>query len=269
VADLSQHQNTPTGPQQPDPYGLFRKKYPQVFERLGELEEKLDYRFSRAEHLYEALTHRSSLQELECCDEFAALPWNERLEFLGDSVLGLSVSQRLMRKQECFAEGELSRIRAAVVNEEALAAIAREIDLGRYLLLGKGARNSGIKHQDSILADALEAVIGAVFQDGGFPAADTLVQRLMGERLQGDVRHLVQTDFKTALQELSQDKLKTTPEYRVISESGLAHKKNFVVTVRIGGKEYATGTGTSKKRASQEAARAAMEQILSGGENRP
>src|SRR5690606_18594685 len=109
----------------------------------------------------------------------------------------------------------------------------------------------------------------AVFQDGGFQPADELVQRLMGERLKGDVRHLVQTDFKTALQELSQEKLKNTPEYRVVSESGLAHKKRFVVVVRIGDVEYATGTGTSKKRASQEAARAAMEQILSGGENRP
>lgn len=229
---------------------------------MGELEAKLGYSFARLENLYEALTHRSSLQELECCDEFSALPWNERLEFLGDSVLGLSVSKRLMTKQDRFAEGELSRIRAAVVNEEALAVIAREIDLGRYLLLGKGARNSGIKYQDSILADALEAVIGAVFQDGGFEAADALVQRLMGERLSGDVRHLVQTDFKTALQEMSQDKLKSTPEYRVVSETGLAHKKKFVVMVSIAGTEYATGSGTSKKRASQEAARAAMEQIL-------
>lgn len=167
-----------------------------------------------------------------------------------------------MTKKECFAEGELSRIRAAVVNEEALATIAREYELGQYLLLGKGARASGIKNQDSILADALEALIGAVFQDGGFGAADQLVQRLMGNRLVGDVKHLVQTDFKTALQELSQEKLKNTPEYILVKESGLAHKKMFLVSVRIDGIEYGTGSGTSKKRASQDAARAAMDHLL-------
>lgn len=212
--------------------------------------------------MYESLTHRSALQEFECADGLSTLPWNERLEFLGDSVLGLSVSKKLMTKKECFAEGELSRIRAAVVNEEALATIAREYELGQYLLLGKGARASGIKNQDSILADALEAVIGAVFQDGGFTVADELVQRIMGSRLVGDVKHLVQTDFKTALQELSQEKLKNTPDYILVKESGLAHKKKFQVSVQIDGIEYGTGSGTSKKRASQEAARAAMDHLL-------
>ncbi len=241
---------------------MLIRKYPQVFERLPELEVKLGYKFSNIEHLYESLTHRSSLQEFESGDDLTSLPWNERLEFLGDSVLGLSVSKKLMTKKECFAEGELSRIRSAVVNEEALAVIAREINLGHYLILGKGARASGIKHLDSILADALEAIIGAVFSDSGFDQADEVVQRLMGDRLAADVHHLIQTDFKTALQELSQEKLKNTPEYILVKESGLAHKKKFDVSVRIDGVEYGTGSGTSKKRASQEAARAAMENLL-------
>lgn len=193
------------------------------------------------------------------------LPWNERLEFLGDAVLGLAVSRRLMERGEELAEGDLSRIRAALVNEESLAELARELDIGSYLVLGKGAAQSGGRGRDSLLADALEALVGAVFVDGGFDAADRLVGRIFAAALAGELRLLVQTDFKTMLQELTQDKLKTTPTYEVAMENGPDHDKVFEVRVLLDGRELGRGKGASKKRASQVAARHALDQLMTQG----
>jgi ribonuclease-3 len=196
-------------------------------------------------------------------EPFAAeLPWNERLEFLGDSVLGLAVSRRLMAYEERFAEGELSRIRAAVVNEESLADAARRVELASCMLLGKGAVRTGALERDSLLADGLEALLGAVFVDGGFDAADHTVGRLFDKALDGDPQLLVQTDFKTMLQELTQERLRVTPTYEVTAESGPDHDKKFEVRVMIAGQEMGRGAGASKKRASQAAARMAIEKLV-------
>jgi len=189
------------------------------------------------------------------------LPWNERLEFLGDAVLSLAVSQRLMQRSEDLAEGDLSRIRAALVNEESLAEVARGLELGKFLVMGKGAVQSGGRNRNSLLADGLEALIGAIFVDAGFNAADQVVGHLLKADLTGDLELLIQTDFKTMLQELTQDKLKVIPTYLVIGETGPDHAKSFTVQVVINGHALGEGSGASKKRASQDAARHAIEQF--------
>jgi ribonuclease-3 len=183
---------------------------------------------------------------------------NERLEFLGDSVLSLAVTRRLMEWEGDLTEGELSKIRASLVNEEALATMARAIDLGDALLLGRGAHRSGGRELDSLLADAMEAVIGAVFVDAGYEAADQLVGRVFWKSFTGDLRAVVQTDYKTALQELMQDRYRQTPTYEVTTSSGPDHDKQFEVKVLVGASELGRGTGPSKKRASQAAAHQAL-----------
>ena len=190
--------------------------------------------------------------------ETLRLPWNERLEFLGDAVLGLAVSRRLMERGRDFAEGELSRIRSAVVNETALAVAARALDLGSCLVLGRGAALAGGRDRDSLLANGFEAVLGAVFVDGGFTAADAVVGRLLEPRLAGDLTAMVAADFKTMLQEITQDRLKLTPTYEVTSAVGPDHEKVFEVRVLVAQREVGRGSGPSKKRASQEAARHAV-----------
>lgn len=214
--------------------------------------------------LFEALIHRSALVELSSGQGALDLPWNERLEFLGDAVLGLCVSRRLMERNLGLAEGELSKIRAAVVNEESLAEIARGLKLGSFIALGKGAAQGGGRERDSLLADALEAVIGAVFSDAGYVAADQLVGQLVDPILSDDLSHLIRTDFKTALQELTQERLKVTPTYEVIEANGPDHAKVFTVRVLIGSKEMGRGQGASKKRASQVAAHNATLNLLKG-----
>jgi ribonuclease-3 len=190
------------------------------------------------------------------------LPWNERLEFLGDAVLGLSVARRLMARTESFAEGELSRIRASMVNEASLAAVARALRLGDYLIMGRGAAMGGGRDRESILADAVESLIGAVFSDAGFDAADQLVGRLFeGVFALDGLAQRSLTDYKTMLQELIQDTLRITPSYDVVSASGPDHDKRFTVRVMIGEKELGRGGGASKKRASQEAAKAALDKM--------
>lgn len=192
------------------------------------------------------------------------LPWNERLEFLGDAVLGLCVSRRLMERHFGLAEGDLSKIRAALVNEESLAELARSLKLGNYIVLGKGAAQGGGRERDSLLADGLEAVIGAVFSDAGYFAADQLVGQLVDPILSDDLSHLIRMDFKTALQELTQERLKVTPTYEVIEANGPDHAKVFTVRVLIGSKEMGRGQGASKKRASQVAAHNATLNLLKG-----
>ncbi|TWW11035.1 ribonuclease 3 [Planctomyces bekefii] len=227
----------------------------------------MGYRFKDRAQLYQALTHRSAIMELSssgvCSD---ALPWNERFEFLGDAVLGLAISRRLMDLGQGLVEGELSRIRAALVNEVSLAVVARTLDLGRFLVLGKGAAKSGGRKRDSLLADGLEAVIGAVFNDGGFAAAEAVVDVLFGNVLRGDLMHLVQTDFKTMLQELTQEKFKKVPSYEVLLETGPDHNKVFEVRVILGTEELGRGSGASKKRASQAAAQQAFSKLSNEGE---
>jgi len=209
----------------------------------------LDVQLS-AEMLERALTHRSFAYEN------GGLPTNERLEFLGDSVLGLIVTDTLFREFPDLPEGQLAKLRAAVVNMRALAGVARGLRLGDYVYLGKGEEGTGGRDKSSILADTLEAVIGAVYLDRGLPEADALVHRLFDPVIARSARLGAGLDWKTSLQELTAAEILGVPEY-VVEESGPDHQKSFRASVKIGGRTYGSGEGRSKKEAEQQAAETA------------
>jgi ribonuclease-3 len=204
--------------------------------------------------LERALTHRSFAYEN------GGLPTNERLEFLGDSVLGLIVTDTLFREYPDLPEGQLAKLRAAVVNMRALAGVSRGLRLGLYIRLGKGEEGTGGRDKSSILADTLEAVIGAVYVDCGMAAADELVHRLFDPVIARSARLGAGLDWKTSLQELTASELLGVPEYHV-DESGPDHQKSFRASVKIGGRTYGEGEGRSKKEAEQQAAEAAWTAI--------
>lgn len=206
------------------------------------------------ELLERALTHRSFAYEN------GGLPTNERLEFLGDSVLGLVVTDTLFREYPDLPEGQLAKLRAAVVNMRALAGVSRGLRLGSYVRLGKGEEGTGGRDKSSILADTLEAVIGAVYLDCGLAAADELVHRLFDPVIARSAMLGAGLDWKTSLQELTAAELLGVPEYHV-EESGPDHQKSFRASVRIGGSIYGEGEGRSKKEAEQQAAEAAWTAI--------
>jgi len=218
-----------------------------------DLEDALEYRFNRPERLTAALRHSSYVNEQPQAD----MASNERLEFLGDAVLNLAISHYLMKRYPDMAEGELSRNRAHLVNETQLAAIAREIGLGPHLLLGKGEAMTDGREKNSILADATEAVIAAIYLDGGFDAALTVVENQFRERLRTASHGGYQTDFKSRLQERVQSTYHEVPRYQVIDERGPDHEKTFRVRMTVAGLT-AEGDGKSKKMAEQEAARAGL-----------
>jgi len=194
-----------------------------------------------------ALTHRSYAFENE-------LPANnERLEFLGDAVLGIVVTDMAFREFPEMPEGELAKLRAAIVNMGALADVGRDLGLGRFILLGRGEAMSGGFDKSSILADALEALLGAVYLDRGFLAARKLIERVFRPRMIAYVRGEGERDYKTILQELASAEVHAVPDYR-IRERGPDHQKEFTATVFLGGKEWGTGVGRSKKEAEQQAA---------------
>jgi ribonuclease III len=207
-----------------------------------------------AELLERALMHRSYAYEN------GGLPTNERLEFLGDSVLGLIVTDTLFRSYPDLPEGQLAKLRAAVVNMRALAGVARSLDLGAYVRLGKGEEGTGGRDKSSILADTLEAVIGAVYLDQGLAVADGLVHRLFDPVIARSARLGAGLDWKTSLQELTAAEMLGVPEYHV-EESGPDHQKFFRASVRIGSRTYGRGEGRSKKEAEQQAAEAAWTAI--------
>lgn len=209
------------------------------------------------ELLERALMHRSFAYEN------GGLPTNERLEFLGDSVLGVIVTDTLFRKYPDLPEGQLAKLRAAVVNMRALAGVARGLRLGAYVRLGKGEEGTGGRDKSSILADTLEAVIGAVYLDQGLPAADGLVHRLFDPVIARSARLGAGLDWKTSLQELTAAEVLGVPEYHV-EESGPDHQKSFRASVRIGTRTYGEGGGRSKKEAEQQAAEAAWTAISGG-----
>jgi ribonuclease-3 len=209
------------------------------------------------ELLERALTHRSFAYEN------GGLPTNERLEFLGDSVLGLIVTDTLFREYPDLPEGQLAKLRAAVVNMRALAGVARGLQLGAYVRLGKGEEGTGGRDKSSILADTLEAVLGAVYIDRGLAEADALVHRLFDPVIARSARLGAGLDWKTSLQELTAAEILGVPEYHV-DESGPDHQKSFHASVRIGGQTYGQGEGRSKKEAEQQAAEAAWTAITEG-----
>lgn len=214
----------------------------------------LGYEFRGAELLRLALTHRS-------CGN----PNNERLEFLGDGVLNMVVAELLFHARPDVPEGDLSRLRARIVRERTLAEVARTLELGDHVRLGPGELKSGGFLRDSILADALEAVIGAVFLDGGFDAARDLVERLTAERIEALPDAETLKDPKTRLQELLQARAFKLPEYEVIDERGADHDRAFTVVCRVEMlDEPIEATATSRRKAEQAAARLALDTILHG-----
>ena len=200
--------------------------------------------------LEQALTHRSYAYE------HGGLPTNERLEFLGDAVLGLVVTDALYAAHPELAEGQLAKLRASVVNTRALAGVARGLGLGRWLRLGKGEESTGGRDKSSILADTTEALIGAVYLSGGLEPATTLVRALFGPLMAAAAGSGAAQDWKTALQELAAAGGHGPPEY-AISESGPDHAKRFRAGAVVGGRELGSGAGGSKKEAEQVAAEAA------------
>ena len=214
------------------------------------LEAALGHEFTEPAYLAQALVHRSY------CAEHPEAESNERMEFLGDAVLGLSVTVHVYDEYPDLPEGELAKLRASVVNAEVLAAVALEIDLGPALQLGKGEDASGGRTKPSILADAVEAVIAAVYLDGGWDAADRLVLKLVGDRIRQGASGPGDDDYKTRLQELAAQRFDQLPRYQIRAE-GPEHSKRFFAVVVIAGVTRGEGEGRSKKHAEQAAARAA------------
>jgi ribonuclease-3 len=207
-----------------------------------------------AELLEQSLTHRSYAYEN------GGLPTNERLEFLGDSVLGVVVTDTLFRSHPDLSEGRLAKLRAAVVNARALAEVARTIGLGQHIKLGRGEEATGGRDKASILSDTVEAVIGAVYLSGGFETASEVVHRLFDPLMDSAARLGAGLDWKTSLQELSAGHSLGVPEY-VIEDEGPDHEKTFTAQVQVGEELYGHGTGRSKKEAEQQAAETAYRAI--------
>ena len=225
---------------------------------LTKLEQGLGYTFRNKALLENALTHSSYANE----NRERHLPDNERLEFLGDSILGFVVAEYLYRNFPDKPEGELTRIRADLVCERTLAEAAATIELGSYLLLGHGEEQGGGRKRDSIVSDAMESVIAASFMDGGFAAAKEIIDRLILSNIpKGRPRNF---DYKTAFQELVQRKKDQQIHYELTGESGPDHDKHFEVEVLLNGKAVGHGVGSSKKRADQGAAEAAIEALFPG-----
>ena len=223
---------------------------------IKDLETAIGYRFQNISLLQNALTHSSYANERW----HNSLLSNERLEFLGDSVLGMLVAEYLFRNFPNRPEGELTRMRADMVCEKTLAAAANRIDLGSHLLLGHGEEQGGGRMRESILADAMESVIAASFLDGGIEAALKIVQQFI--LVEVPVTKLHNADYKTQLQELVQQKKNQVLTYTLAGQSGPDHDKKFDVEVSLNGTVVGCGSGSSKKRAEQDAARAAIEKLF-------
>ena len=225
---------------------------------IKDLEGAIGYHFKNIQLLQNALTHSSYANERW----HNSLLSNERLEFLGDSVLGMLVAEYLYRTFPNRPEGELTRMRADMVCEQTLAAAANRIGIGEHLLLGHGEEQGGGRKRNSILADAMESVIAACFLDGGIEAALKVVQQFI--LVEVPLKKMHNVDYKTQLQELVQQKKNQVLSYTLVGQSGPDHDKQFEVEVALNGKVVGCGTGSSKKRAEQDSARAAIEKLFPG-----
>ena len=223
---------------------------------IKDLEAAIGYRFHNISLLQNALTHSSYANERW----HNSLASNERLEFLGDSILGMVVADYLYNHFQDRPEGELTRMRADMVCEKTLAAVANRVNLGQHLLLGHGEEQSGGRKRESILADAVESIIAASFLDGGMDAAKGIIQRFI--LCDVPVTKLHNVDYKTTLQEQVQQKKNQVLTYYLTGESGPDHDKQFMVEVHLNGQVVGSGVGSSKKRAEQDAARSALEALF-------
>lgn len=222
-----------------------------IKESIRAFEEKIGYEFKDKTYIQTALTHSSF------ANEHKEFNYNERLEFLGDSVLGLVVSDYLFRARNDLPEGKLTRLRANVVCEESLSAVAREINLGDHLFLGKGEKASGGNDRDSILADATEAVIAAIYLDGGFDQAKDFILSNLRDTIAKNIDGNIFRDYKTILQEIIQGN-NGKISYKLVGESGPDHNKEFEMQVKCGQETIGIGKGKNKKEAEKEAARDAL-----------
>jgi ribonuclease-3 len=224
---------------------------------LNTLQKTLGIAFNDKSLLEQALVHRSYLNE----NPGIVFTSNERLEFLGDAILGLVVAEKLYQTFTHISEGEMTKLRATLVRRETLAHIAKVNNLGDYLYLGKGEDTSGGRNKPANLACALEAIIAAVFLDQGLPVARELILKLINIELQNVISQGTAVDYKSALQELIQSRLQRTPTYQVVETTGPDHSKTFIVEVRTGDIVLGKGSGKSKKEAQTDAARSAFEKL--------
>jgi len=213
------------------------------------LEERLGYTFKKEELVLEALTHKSCKKPYN----------NERLEFLGDAVLDLIIGEYLFKKFPNVNEGDLSKLRASLVNEKGFQKLANSIDLGKNIHISAAEENNEGRSKSSICSNAFEALIGAIYLESGLKSAEEVSLRILEEAYPRIDLESVFRDYKTTLQEITQAKMGVTPEYIVISASGPDHKKEFEVMIKVAGRELSTAKGNSKKEAHQEAARLALE----------
>lgn len=218
------------------------------------LYEKLDHSFNTPDILEEAFRHSSYVNEIKA----PGMRDNERLEFLGDAVLDLAVSHILMDVFKEAREGDLSKYRAAVVNESTLCLIAKDLQIGNLLLLGKGEELTNGRNKPSILANTMEAILGALYLDAGYQEVKRVIQRLFLPVIRQLETSEIKYDYKSLLQEYSQETYKLLPEYKLLEEDGLAHDKTFKVALLLNGKTIAEGKGKNKKEAEQKAAREAF-----------
>lgn len=246
--------------------GLLLSYYPEAAKAIAALEPRIGYTFASQDLLIEALTHRSAIMELShlgCGAKDQQLiktcPWNERLEFLGDSVLSLSMVTWLWYNGELASEGELSKAKSALVQAAVLALVARQLDLAPCLILGEATARA--RKGESMLGDALEALIGAIYLDGGFETCYFFIESAFGPLIKQHLHEPAFVDHKTELQELVQQRFGCLPDYTVVSAWGPDHHKHFVVECRLKTRLLGRGTGPSKKKASQLAAAQALKEL--------
>ena len=228
------------------------------YRQLNRLQKNLKIKFKDKSLLNRALTHRSYV------NEFRSLKDNERLEYLGDSVLAVVINEYLFKRYEDYPEGDLAKIKSAVVSETTLARVAAEINLGSFLLMGRGEERCGGRERASILANTFEAIIGALYLDAGLKESKKYILSLLKSHIERIDKLSYLRDPKTALQEYVQGKYKERPLYEIVEESGPDHKKQFKVKLIIHGEDVSFGIGTSKRKAEMDAAKKLLEDVWKG-----
>ena len=231
--------------------------YIKMMKKINEFEKSIEITFSNINLLKTALTHRSYVNEHKSVNEH-----NERLEFLGDAVLELIVSDYLFRKYPKRPEGELTSFRAALVRTDSLADTAKTLDIGKYLLLSKGEDDTGGREKNYLLANAFEAIVGAIYLDKGYTESRDFVLKYLIAKLDDIVQNRSDIDSKTKIQEVTQEKFKVTPTYEVVNEVGPDHEKIFTVIVKVEDRIIGEGTGSSKQKAEEMAASKGLEYLL-------
>ncbi|CEN94230.1 MAG: ribonuclease III [Paeniclostridium sp.] len=227
-----------------------------ILNNISKFEEIINYKFKNKAYILEALTHSSYSNENK------SYAFNERLEFLGDSVLGIVVSDFLFKNETELPEGELTKLRANIVCEESLSDVAKHLNLGKHILLGRGEEATGGRDRVSILADAFEAVIAAIYLDGGIEPAKTFVLKNMEEIIEDSIKGRIFRDYKTHLQEVVQSQGESNIVYNLVEEIGPDHNKRFVMEVRLNDQSLGKGEGKSKKEAEQSAAKQALRRMI-------